>query len=306
MAAIKPDASELIMRLLDSGEEIPIPVEGKFSAFGPMNKDTLWWNTPNGELIRYHVKSGKKDVLKAPISGILHHGNASDDGNMALSRSRFGSNPMLLWDFSQEAPVPKPLTHGSDLVILARVSGDGTRAITTIFEEVYFWDLTQDPLQPRPLKGANLVFHVAFSPDSKRVLTGTVDGKVRLWDFETGAPLTEPLRQHGNTVAVAFGPNGRLAAGMAITPEREGTGHHMATISVWDLQTQEQVMSSVRLTNIYPDLDLSGSGLESTPQLRFRQDATQIYAVWNNIVSVVDLAPALGEEPIPAWVPDFC
>ena len=145
--------------------------------------------------------------------GLVVSASFSADGKHLLLAT-YGTSG--IWDLSKAplAFVPLEPSQGqAEAVVLASLSPDGTKAITSrvIDGVARVWDLREKKLAFVSLDGGDLsgVSTTSFSADGSHVVTGTDHGEVRLWDVRANPPTFVPLgRQAGEVVSALFSPDG--------------------------------------------------------------------------------------------------
>ena len=289
---------------LATGEEKTLPVGSNVRQAGLLGNETFFTKL-NDELTRTHLRTGNQDTFNTPGIGFLYGGCANSDGSILAAiddRDRSGRS-VLLWHLSSQNPKPIQMNHSSRPIVMT-MSEDGSRLASTYVDYLTLWNIERDqePVSRR-LENARLIFGMDLSRDGKRLLTGSIDGNFRLWDFDTSEPLTKPLKQTGLVLSVAFGPEERLGACLSVV---QNGLRQTAEVSVYDLTTEEEIMKPLRIPN---SRLMESEGFEKQydryPKVAFTPDGTQVTVVWRDTISRLDLAPAIPEEGVPAWVPNL-
>ena len=252
---------------------------------------------------RIHLTTQQREKFRIPNVTALFVGDVSADGSVLICGSRTQPSQSLVFRLDRDGPEPLRLEH-PQRIMLASLSGDGQRAVTAGIGQTFLWDLSDENPEPRQLGGvgAGFTFSHCLNHDGSKLITGSVDGGVRVWDFASGEKLTRDFTLEGQVVSVTFSPNERLAAGLAV--DQRGAQQH-ASVTVCDLDTEEVLVEAIQLSRLRT-VDSEGLSIsyDTLPQVRFSPDSSQLVAVWENGVSVVDLAPTI-HGPVPAWVPDL-
>ncbi len=281
-----------------------VPLESKEIACWPVTKDLFIVQRQLITFERRNLATGSVEEFELKSAGPLFPGSINHDGTALITSHYVAPNAFLYWRLTSEKPEPVTLSLGPGRrALLARLSGDGRRASTSSFNDVLLWDLEEEVPKPRVFTDAGFVFGHTLNRDGTRLLTGTMEGNVRVWDFDTLEPVTQAFMQPGQVVAVDFSTDERLIAGLALDIIN---GLEVATVAVWDLETEQQVMAPIRLPNTRYT---GGTGMvhnfRALADVRFSPDDRQIIVSWDLVVSTIDLGPRVGEEGVPNWLPDL-
>ncbi|HQR34894.1 MAG TPA: AAA-like domain-containing protein [Blastocatellia bacterium] len=162
--------------------------------------------------------------------------------------------PITVFEIATGKEIALLTTH-LDFVFDTAYSSDGKFLATAGRDQlVKIWD-TVLWRELTTIKGhSNVIMSVAFSPDDQTLLTASVDQTVKFW------PVSQWLKQtpltRADTFAVqslppkgvvltplAFSPDGERLVSAVTTTNPDGSRQVGATVSVWDLKTETELMT---------------------------------------------------------------
>ncbi|MEM7385903.1 MAG: hypothetical protein AAF514_13255, partial [Verrucomicrobiota bacterium] len=293
------------MRNLATGGMTPMPFRVRPATFAVIGNSHFFYATEEGDLFRQPLEDlqAEPDQFHLSSCGNLFIADGDSDGTLLLAPMKGQRNVLQFWRLNSEEPKPVVLPHPKP-VISAALSENGAVAATTVLEATYLWDMTKPEPEAHQLEGLKLAFSVELNRDGSKLLVGTMDGMLHAVDTGTRSHFTRVFKPVGNIAAVCFSPDERFAACLSIDVEGQT---QFAKVIAYDLETEEEVLSPIRLANIRSvqgaAVGTGATNFDTVPAIRFNASGTQLVVGWNDVVSRIDFAPA--GESIPEWVPSF-
>jgi WD40 repeat protein len=170
------------------------------------SKGAAWiWDLTNNSRIGPLIGSD------GPISNL----SLNNDGSRLLTNG----SELLLWELSQEQPIPKLISsapgQGPEEFTSVKISPDGRWLAAAQISGPFLWRSDQHGnwIQQNLEPVLENVYQIEFDAGSSMLVGGNFFGEIAIWDLETGNLISHPKRQqHRQISTLTFNPEGTLLA----------------------------------------------------------------------------------------------